>query len=183
MNTELELRKRKLSRTLISQGNIELESWKRTIVVQLEQVTDTLTTLMVGGNVCWCDTLCEELPWVHCSDWWLSCEEAASSSHPHAATFSSCWSIDIVELPLTEARNKYVLVFQDYLTKWHMVYPMPNKKFEKTAKIIVQELLLNFGVPEALLSDRGTNLLSFDVGSVWAVGDEEIEHNRLPSPV
>ena len=68
--------------------------------------------------------------------------------------------VDIMELPLTEAGNKYVLVFQDYLTKWPMVYPMPDQKSERIAKIIVQELLPFFGVPEALLSDRGTNLLS-----------------------
>ena len=65
-----------------------------------------------------------------------------------------------MELPLTEAGNKYVLVFQDYLTKWPMVYMMPDQKKERIARIIVQELLPFFGMPEAILSDRGTNLLS-----------------------
>ena len=67
--------------------------------------------------------------------------------------------VDIMELPLTEAGNKYVFVFQDYLTKWPMVYPMPDQKSERIARIIVDEILTFFGVPEALLSDKGMNLL------------------------
>ena len=31
--------------------------------------------------------------------------------------------VDIMELPTTERGNRYVLVFQDFLTKWLMVYP------------------------------------------------------------
>ena len=74
-----------------------------------------------------------------------------------------------MELPLTEVGNNYVLVVQDYLTKWPMVYTMPDQKSERIARIIVDEILPFFGVPEALLSDRGTNLshLMLDLWSCW----------------
>ena len=68
--------------------------------------------------------------------------------------------VDIMELPLTTNGNKYALVFQDLFTKWPMVYATPDQKAERIAKLLTQEIVPMFGVPEALLSDRGTNLLS-----------------------
>ena len=41
-----------------------------------------------------------------------------------------------------------------------MVFPIPDQKSERIVKILVEEIVPVFGVPEALLSDRGTNLLS-----------------------
>ena len=41
-----------------------------------------------------------------------------------------------------------------------MVYPTPDQKAIRIARLFVEEIVPFFGVPEALLSDRGTNLLS-----------------------
>ena len=68
--------------------------------------------------------------------------------------------VDIMDLPRTSEGNKHVIVFQDYLTKWPMVYPLPDQKTHRLAQILVNEVIPFFGVPEALLSDRGANLLS-----------------------
>ena len=68
--------------------------------------------------------------------------------------------VDVMDLPKTERGNKHVLVFQDFLSKWPMVFPIPDHKAERIVKLLVEELVPFFGVPEALLSDRGTNLLS-----------------------
>ena len=68
--------------------------------------------------------------------------------------------MDLMELPQTQKGNKYVIVLQDYLTKWPLVYALPNQKTQTVARVLVEELVPFFGVPEALLSDRGTNLLS-----------------------
>ena len=68
--------------------------------------------------------------------------------------------VDIMELPQTNKGNKYVLVFQDFLTKWPLAFPMPDQKTQRIAELLVNEVIPLFGVPEALLSDRGTNLLS-----------------------
>ena len=68
--------------------------------------------------------------------------------------------VDIMDLPITTQGNKHVLVFQDFLTKWPMVYSIPDQKSQSIAEILVQEVVPFFGVPESLLSDRGANLLS-----------------------
>ena len=68
--------------------------------------------------------------------------------------------VDIMELPLTTNGNQYVIVFQDLFTKWPMVFPAPDQKAARLVKLLVEEIVPVFGVPEALLSDRGTNLLS-----------------------
>ena len=63
-------------------------------------------------------------------------------------------------LPKTSKGNQYVLIFQDFLLKWPMVYALPDQRAHHIWKILVEEIIPMFGVPEALLSDRGTNLLS-----------------------
>ena len=68
--------------------------------------------------------------------------------------------IDIMDLPITEKGNKHVVVIQDLFTKWPMVFPVPDQRALRIAKLIAEEVVPVFGVPECLLSDRGTNLLS-----------------------
>ena len=68
--------------------------------------------------------------------------------------------VDIMELPITESGNKYVIVFQDFLTKWPMVFAAPDQKSARIVRLLAEEIVPLFGVPDALLSDRGTNLLS-----------------------
>ena len=78
----------------------------------------------------------------------------------HPIPVSRPFQIVGVELPRTESGNRYVLVFQDFLTKWPFAFPMPDQKAQRITQLLVTEVLPFFGVPEALLSDRGTNLLS-----------------------
>ena len=68
--------------------------------------------------------------------------------------------IDIMDLPRTNQGNKHVIVVQDFLTKWPFVFAVPDQKTHRIARLIVEEIVPMVGVPEALLSDRGTNLLS-----------------------
>ena len=68
--------------------------------------------------------------------------------------------IDVMDLPVTEKGNRHVVVIQDLFTKWPMVFPVPDQRATRIAKLIAEEVVPLFGVPESLLSDRGTNLLS-----------------------
>ena len=68
--------------------------------------------------------------------------------------------VDVMDLPKTERGNQHVVVFQDFLTKWPMVFPIPDQKAVRIARLLADEVIPTIGVPEALLSDRGTNLLS-----------------------
>ena len=68
--------------------------------------------------------------------------------------------VDVMDLPVTEQGNRHVVVFQDFLTKWPLAFPVPDQKAVRLVKLLTEEVIPLFGVPEALLSDRGTNLMS-----------------------
>ena len=88
-----------------------------------------------------------------------------------------------MDLPKTERGNKHVIVFQDFLTKWPIVVPMPDQKSSRIVQILVEEVIPFFGVPEALLSDRGTNLLSHLMRDVCRLlGIEKYNTNAMVSP-
>ena len=68
--------------------------------------------------------------------------------------------LDMMDLLVTEQGNKHVIVFQDYFSKRPMVFPVPDQKTSRIAELLTKEIIPFFGVPEAILTDRGTNLLS-----------------------
>jgi len=68
--------------------------------------------------------------------------------------------VDVLQLPLTEAGNRYVVVFLDYLTKWVEAFAVPDQCAETIARLLVEEIFCRHGAPAYLLSDRGTNFLS-----------------------
>ena len=53
-----------------------------------------------------------------------------------------------------------MVIIQDLFTKWYMVFPVPDQKASRIARLVAEEVVPLFGVPDSLLSDRGTNLLS-----------------------
>ena len=65
--------------------------------------------------------------------------------------------VDVMELPVTDSGNHHVV---DFLTKWPLVFPVPDQKAVRLVKLLTEEVIPLFGVPEALLSDTGTNLMS-----------------------
>lgn len=77
------------------------------------------------------------------------------------------------EMPIPNCRGSYygpgtghcweqacIVFHDDYLTKWPIVCPLPDQKASHIAQNLVDEAISLFGVSKALLSDRGTNLLS-----------------------
>ena len=59
------------------------------------------------------------------------------------------------ELPVTDNGNKYILVISDYFTKWTESFPMPNMESKTCAKLLVEEVVSRFGVPNVIHSDQG----------------------------
>ena len=49
--------------------------------------------------------------------------------------------------------NKYVLVVGDYFTKWTEAYPMPDLEATTVARLLVNEFICHFSVPEQLHTD------------------------------
>lgn len=69
--------------------------------------------------------------------------------------------LDIVgPLPVTENLNKYLLTFEDDLTKFSLAVPIPNQEAITVATAFVTKIICIFGTPKCLLTDRGTNFTS-----------------------
>jgi len=84
-------------------------------------------------------------------------------------------SVDVLQLLRTANGNCYVVCFVDYLTKWVEAFAVPDQQAETIAKLFVENVVCRHGVPEQLLSDRGTNFLSELIQGVCEVlGVEKI---------
>lgn len=68
--------------------------------------------------------------------------------------------------PLSNAGNRYVVVFTEHITRWPEAFAVPNTDASTIARLLVNHIVLTHGAPRTLLSDRGTNFLSSLVRSV-----------------
>ena len=65
-------------------------------------------------------------------------------------------AIDILgELHETPRGNKYIVVIGDYFTKWTEALPIPNMEACTVAKVLVENVLCRFGIPQVIHSDQG----------------------------
>uniref|UniRef100_A0A3P9KFW8 Gypsy retrotransposon integrase-like protein 1 n=1 Tax=Oryzias latipes TaxID=8090 RepID=A0A3P9KFW8_ORYLA len=60
----------------------------------------------------------------------------------------------------TDRHNRYILVVQDYFSKWVEAYPVPNEQATTVAEKIVSEWVCRYGAPYQLHSDQGANFES-----------------------
>jgi len=74
--------------------------------------------------------------------------------------FEKC-ALDIVgPLTITSTGNKYILTFQDNLTKFSKAIPIPNQEAATVAREFTIKIVLEYGIPEEVLTDQGTNFVS-----------------------
>ena len=53
-------------------------------------------------------------------------------------------AIDVLKVPLSTNNNQYLLVLQDYFTKWVDAIPMPDQTAERiTTQLSINEILLH----------------------------------------
>ena len=65
-------------------------------------------------------------------------------------------AMDLVgPLPVTDENGRYVLVIQDYYSKWVELSAIPNKKAETVAFSFLKSFVAHWGCPETLHSDQG----------------------------
>lgn len=76
-------------------------------------------------------------------------------------------AMDIVG-PLTETREgyKYILVASDYATRFVITRPMKDQSASTVARIFVEDIILEYGAPQRVLTDQGRNFVSELVSSV-----------------
>ena len=68
-------------------------------------------------------------------------------------------AVDILEVPLSFNKNRYLLVIQDYFSKWVGAIPLPNQKADCITKELVK-VFATYGMPDILHSDQGRNFES-----------------------
>ena len=58
-------------------------------------------------------------------------------------------------LPVSDRRNRYILVCVDYFTRWPEAYALPDMTASTVAKAFVDGWISRFGVPDRIHSDQG----------------------------
>ncbi len=67
-------------------------------------------------------------------------------------------SVDVLKIsPTTDRGNKKVVVIGDAFTRFMWAFPVSEESMAIIARVLLDQLILRFGVPEKLLSDRGTS--------------------------
>ncbi|XP_011646140.2 uncharacterized protein LOC105432862 [Pogonomyrmex barbatus] len=65
-------------------------------------------------------------------------------------------AFDIVgPLPITNAGNKYILTFQDKLTKFSKAISIKNQEANTVAKAFVTKIIVEYEIPDKILTDQG----------------------------
>ncbi|KAJ8346760.1 hypothetical protein SKAU_G00281610 [Synaphobranchus kaupii] len=100
--------------------------------------------------------------------WCGTCTSCASKARPRKTPQAPMGTVQVgapmeritldIMGPLneTERNNCYVLVIQDYFTKWVEAFPLPNER----AVTVASEWVCRYGAPQTLHSDQGRNFES-----------------------
>ena len=115
-------------------------------------------------------------------DWCQQCSSCASrkspSQTPRAVPTYVGYPMERIALdllgplPTTRHDNKHILVVCDYFTRWTEAYALPNKEAATVARVLVNEWICRFGVPDAIHSDQGANFeghLFMEVGELLGI--------------
>ena len=55
----------------------------------------------------------------------------------------------------TPAGYRYILVIADYFSEWAEAFPIRNKYADTVADVLVEKIILRFGMPLVIHSDQG----------------------------
>ena len=71
------------------------------------------------------------------------------------------WGMDIVgPLSYTSSGKRYILVATDLFSRWVETVPLADQSAKSVARAFIEAVVLRHGIPQALLTDQGTNFES-----------------------
>lgn len=125
------------------------------------------TMLKMFGDRFWWPTMKTDI-----KDWIRTCAQCQLNSN-HTKTHQDVmhplsipkaferWHLDFVgELPVTKRGNKWLLTAVDSLTNWPIARAVPVASKEAVADFIYEEIVMRFGCPTEIITDRGANFTS-----------------------
>jgi hypothetical protein len=75
------------------------------------------------------------------------------------------WGIDFIQdLPETKSGNKHIITAIDYATRWVVAKAVPERTSSEMVKFLYENILMNYGCPYEVFSDRASALLSQAIG-------------------
>jgi hypothetical protein len=76
------------------------------------------------------------------------------------------WGLDFIQnLPETKAGNRHIITAIDYATRWPIAKAVPNMTKEAVIQFIYENIIINYGVPIEIVTDRGKSFLAEAVES------------------
>jgi hypothetical protein len=85
---------------------------------------------------------------------------------PPAALPFERWGIDFVQnLQKTKKGNRHIMTAIDYATRWVVCKAVKKLDADTLAEFLYNDILLNYGAPYEIISDRGSSLLAGSISS------------------
>ena len=70
-------------------------------------------------------------------------------------------AVDILKVSMSSRGNQYLLVIQDYFSKWPFAVPLPDQKAGTIVRALKDQIFTLVGPPHKLHSDQGRNFESY----------------------
>jgi transposase InsO family protein len=68
--------------------------------------------------------------------------------------------MDLIELPITPSKYRYILVIKCALTKWIEMRPLRSKEAKEIAEALFEDVFCRHGSIEIMVSDNGTEFVN-----------------------
>lgn len=100
-------------------------------------------------------------------NWCRTCEVCQKRKNPKSRNVAPLTSIDtgkgpfehialdLLKLPVTERGNQYLLVIEDFFSKWIEAFPLQRTAAPSVAQCVLNGWVARFGCPYTILSDQG----------------------------
>ena len=105
------------------------------------------------GNYCTCCVTCQ-----------MAKAPAAPPASLQPIVTSRPWelvAVDILKVPTSNRGNSYLLVAQDYFSKWPFAMALPDQKATTIVRALRDQVFTMVGPPKRLHSDQGRNFESY----------------------